>query len=330
MNTFDPMAPKSVPASALTWPLRRITLVTDDAARTAQFLTGAMLMRTISEGVPAAAQLDACRSLWALRDRPPWREVLCGAGAAGCIVRIVEMQGGAVIRPNLESRLSGGLSIGFPVADLQQTLERMGAIGIGTTAGIVSLEMKRPDGTSYVSGEIHFRGPEDIYILAVGRPPDLAPVGPIDPATGIGGPAYSAMVVADSIREIAFYTEVLGWEARRNVELVSSGPAGGLGLAANTPFRFVQLFSPGAVTGYVVLLDMLAESRPNPVSPRFPNRGLMTWTFPTRNFDEVARRVAAGAGGAQRLCAPLRAGPDMKRALTCLSPSGLIVEVEET
>ena len=330
MTNFDPMAPQSNAAQARTGTLHRVTLVTTDADKTADFFCNAMLMRKTSDRVPNGASLAAYRKLWALGDCPAWREVLFDNAGGGSAVRLVEMQGGQVLRPQLESRLSGGLSIGFPVASMEKTLARIGAQGIGTTAGIVPLEMKRPDGTSYISGEIHFRGPEDVYILAVGRPPDLAPVGPIDSTTGIGNPAYSAMVVANSLQEIAFYTEVLGWEARRNMELISSGPAGGLGLAPNTPFRFIQLFSPGASSGYIVLLDMLKESRPNPVRPRFPNRGLMTWTFRTAHFDEVAGRIVAGAGGARMLCPPLPAGSTTTRLLTALTPSGLIIEIEET
>ena len=329
MANLDPMAPLSNAAQARTGTLQRVTLVTTDADKTAEFFCNAMSMRKTSDGIPSSTSLAAYRKLWALGECPAWREVLFD-NVVGGSVRLVEMQGGQVLRPQLESRLSGGLSIGFPVASMEKTLARIGAQGIGTTAGIVPLEMKRPDGTSYISGEIHFRGPEDVYILAVGRPPDLAPVGPIDVTTGIGNPAYSAMVVPNSLQEIAFYTEVLGWEARRNMELISSGPAGGLGLAPNTPFRFIQLFSPGATSGYIVLLDMLNESRANPVSPRFPNRGLMTWTFRTAHFDEVARRIVAGAGGARMLCAPLRVGMTTQRLLTALTPSGLIIEIEET
>ncbi len=80
----------------------------------------------------------------------------------------------------------------------------MTALGFQSTAGIVRLTITRPDGISYVSGEVLFRGPEQIYMLAVGRPPDMTPVGPIEPATGMGGPAYSALIVPDATREIEF------------------------------------------------------------------------------------------------------------------------------
>jgi catechol 2,3-dioxygenase-like lactoylglutathione lyase family enzyme len=190
------------------------------------------------------------------------------------------------------------------------------------------LTITRPDGSSYVSGEILFRGPEEIYMLAVGRPADMTPVGPIDPESGMGGPAYSAIVVPDAEREIKFYETVLGWEARQNLVLTTSGPAGGLGLDAGAQFRFVQLFAPGATTAYICLLDMLAGARANPVAPRLPNRGLLMWTFGTRAFDQVARRVRDAVSA--RLCSEPRSGGDPgKRAMTLLSPAGVMIEVVE-
>jgi hypothetical protein len=122
---------------------------------------------------------------------------------------------------------------------------------------------------------------------------------------------------------------VLGWEARQDIVLTTSGPAGGLGLDAGTRFRFVQLFAPGATTRYLCLLDMLAVGRANPVAPRLPNRGLVMWTFGTRAFDEVARRVRAAAVGGHAGSQPRFSDPPGARALTVLSPAGLMIEIVE-
>ena len=330
-GTHDPMAARGDAAAALCGPLRQVTIATNDASRTAQFFTQAMCMRLASDAAPSPAQAQAQRALWGLPPTAQWRELIFdhpGVGQ-GYRLRVIVMGGGALIRPQMESRLAGGLSVGFAVSSLEQTHDRVTALGVGTTAGIVPLVMTRPDGSTYTSGEIHFRGPEDIYALAVGRPPDLAPVGPIDPVTGIGGPAYSAMVVADATREIEFYREVLGWEARRDVVLTTSGPAGGLGLDAGTQFRFVQLFAPGATTAYIVLLDMLGAGRANPVAPRLPNRGLALWTFPTRQLAEVERRLRANRSGASLFAGPQHAVDSSGRVLTALTPAGLMIEVEE-
>jgi len=328
---FDPMAPTADAPQSLCGPLCRATLRTDDAAGCIRFFTEAMHMQLISDREPAAPTAALQRQLWSLPAAATWRE-LCfdhpGEGR-GYTLRVIVMDGGKRIRPAMESRLNGGLSIGFPVANIEDTLARLTAQGIDSTAGIVPLVMTRPDGSSYTSGEIHFRGPEDSYALVVGRPPDLAPVGPIDRASGIGGPAYSAIVVSNASAEIDFYQQVLSWEARRDVVLTTSGPAGGLGLDAGTQFRFVQLFAAGATTGYIVLLDMLEQGRVNPIEPGFANRGIVGWTFPTRSFDQVVVRLASDQSGAALIAGPFRDPKTGARVLSIRSPAGLTMEIEE-
>lgn len=331
MADMDPMAPRAGASPTLCGPLECVTLLANDADAPTRFLAEAMQLNLVREQQPVAAAAAQCRELWGLPEAADWREREFASGDARSTVRVrvIVMPGGELIRPNMESRLNGGLSIGFPAADLNQTLARFSALGIESTAGIVPLTITRPDGSSYVSGEILFRGPEQIYMLVVGRPPDMTPVGPIDAATGIGGPAYSAIVVADAAREIEFYREVLGWEARQNIVLTTSGPAGGLGLDAGTQFRFVQLFAPGATTGYICLLDMMAASRRNPVATQLPNRGLVMWSFGTHVFDRVLAHARAAAEGA-RLCTAVRVvGAAPHRRMTVLSPGGLMLEICE-
>ncbi len=332
MTQSDPMAPRPGGTPKLCGPLEWVTIVTDDAASVTAFLTQAMRLHPVAVD-PDQSQLRERRSreLWGLAPDAAWRELhfVGPEGERGAAVRVLVMAGGELIRPDMESRLTGGLSVGFPAASLEDTLARVTALGFESTAGIVRLTITRPDGSSYVSGEVLFRGPEQIYMLAVGRPADMTPVGPIDADTGMGGPAYSALVVPDASREIEFFREVLGWEARQDIVLTTSGPAGGLGLDAGTQFRFVQLFAPGATSRYVCLLDMMAVGRANPVAPRLPNRGVVMWTFGTRAFEEVARRASAaaagGAGGAQ----PRFSHAPGARALTVLSPAGLMMEIIE-
>lgn len=335
MTGPDPMAPRAGATPSLCGPLECVTVATNDAEAVTAFMTRAMRLRPLPTAAgPARAdaplERDRQRELWGLGPDAQWRELrfVGPEGERGAVVRVLVMAGGELIRPGMESRLTGGLSIGFPAASLEDTLARVTALGFESTAGIVRLTITRPDGSSYVSGEVLFRGPEQVYMLAVGRPADMTPVGPIDAGTGMGGPAYSALVVPDASREIGFFRDVLGWEARQDIVLTTSGPAGGLGLDAGTQFRFVQLFAPGATTRYVCLLDMLAVGRANPVAPRLPNRGLVMWSFGTRAFDEVARRVRAAAGG-EAGSQPRFSDAPGARALTVLSPAGLMIEIVE-
>ncbi len=206
MNNPDPMAPRAGAAPTLCGPLERVTFMTNDAGSATQFMTQAMRMRLASEVERSGHDAQATRELWGLPASAAWRELSFAStdGRSGVTVRVIVMPGGELIRPGMESRLTGGLSIGFPAASLEETLARVTALGFESTAGIVRLTITRPDGSSYVSGEVLFRGPEQLYMLAVGRPADMTPVGPIDPATGMGGPAYSAVVVPDAAREIDF------------------------------------------------------------------------------------------------------------------------------
>ncbi|MCU0624383.1 MAG: hypothetical protein MUF53_11075 [Gemmatimonadaceae bacterium] len=336
MTGLDPMAPRPGAAPSLCGPLECVTVATHDAEAVSAFMTQAMRLRPLAarseaSGADAPGQREHERQRWGLAPDAQWRELRFAGpeGERGAVVRVLVMSGGELIRPNMESRLTGGLSIGFPAASLEETLARVTSLGFESTAGIVRLTITRPDGSSYVSGEVLFRGPEQVYMLAVGRPADMTPVGPIDAVTGMGGPAYSALVVPDASREIEFYREILGWETRQDIVLTTSGPAGGLGLDAGTQFRFVQLFAPGATSRYVCLLDMLAVGRANPVAPRLPNRGLVMWTFGTAVFDEVARRVRAAARGGNAGLQPRFSDAPGARALTVLSPAGLMIEVVE-
>ena len=331
MSHPDPMAPRPGATPTLCGPLECVTFMTNRADAATRFLEQAMRMRRVGDVRRSGLDAQVDGQLWGIPTTADWRELsFAGTDArSGVSVRVIVMPGGELIRPDMESRLTGGLSIGFPASSLEATLERVTALGYESTAGIVKLTIARPDGSSYVSGEILFRGPEQLYMLAVGRPADMTPVGPIDPETGMGGPAYSAIVVPDAAREIEFYRETLGWEARQNIVLTTSGPAGGLGLDAGTQFRFVQLFAPGARTAYICLLDMMSVGRANPVAPRLPNRGLVMWSFGTRVFDQVAERVRAGADQ-DRLGSQARfAGAAGRRRLTVLSPAGLMMEVRE-
>ncbi|MCU0760762.1 MAG: VOC family protein [Steroidobacteraceae bacterium] len=327
---MDPMAPRAGATPTLCGPLELVTLMANELEPAVRFLTQAMRLRIAGDvelhGADAGAA--ARRELWGLPAAARWRELTFEAASEppGVRVRVIAMPGGAPIRPGMESRLTGGLSIGFPAADLALTLSRVTALGYESTAGIVPLTITRPDGSSYVSGEILFRGPEQSYMLVVGRPAGMAPVGPIDAATGMGGAAYSAIVVPDATREIAFYRDVLGWEARQDIVLTTSGPAGGLGLDPGTQFRFVQLFAPGAASGYVCLLDMMAAGRANPVAPRLPNRGLVMWSFGTQSFDRVLARARAAASDSS---APRLADLAGRRTLTMLTPAGVMIEITD-
>jgi len=314
--------------------LLMVTHVTADPAATRHFYRDMMAMAEVSDRAMPAAGRALQRELWGLDRDQRWSEQLYERPGLPQVprVRVLAMDPpGRVIRPGMDVLIEGGLSVGFAVrnrAEMEQCVARGEALGIGTTAGITTIEFRRPDGSPYEALETHFKAPDEVYGLGVGRPEDLPPVGPIEAGQMIGGPAYSAQVVNHADEDVAFYRDVLGFEVRRDVDLTSSGPAGGLGLAAGTVMRFLQLYAAGSETGYLVMLDFRdAGRRPSgPIRP--PGRGVAMWTFPTDDLEAVLaaarERGIEVPGGPVTLDSPLLG---VHRAATLLTPHGFLVEL---
>ncbi len=316
--------------------LLMLTHVTDSTAATRHFYRDMMGMTEASDCILTAEGRVSQRALWGLDAGAQWTEQLYERPGLPQVprVRVLTMEAaGPAIRPGMEVLLEGGLSVGFAVrnrAEMEQCVARGEALGIGTTAGITTIEFRRPDGSPYDALETHFRAPDEVYGLGVGRPEDLPPVGPIGNGQMIGGPAYSAQVVNHADADVAFYRDVLGFEVRRDVDLVSSGPAGGLNLPQGTVMRFLQLYAPGSETGYLVMLDFRGQGMTNPAAIRPPNRGVAIWTFPADDLDAVLacgreHGIETFAGPVTLECGWL----GEHRAATVLTPHGFLVELVE-
>jgi len=78
--------------------------------------------------------------------------------------------------------------------------------------------LAKPGGGCYVVEEFYFVGPDNLLIPVVVRPEEMPSIAAIDPASGLGGPAYGGITVADVDREIAFHRAVLGLEMRRDLD----------------------------------------------------------------------------------------------------------------
>lgn len=224
-------------------------------------------------------------------------------GSANSQVRVFSSQAAdKVVRPEVNGRFVGGLSIGFAMDDLAKREGVMRDAGFESSVGVKSLEFSKPDGSKYVSEEIHFIGPDNILGLGVKRPDGFQPVGPLDPESGVSGPAYSALCVPDADAAITFLEEVLEFEIRRDIDLTVAQPSG-LQLATGMKERFVQAFAPGTSTGYLVLLDHYSENIPTPARNQGPpSRGIVMWSFPSS--DLAAAHDRAQAAGAPVLAPP--------------------------
>jgi len=330
MSRNDPMAANPDAQASLAGPVRRITLVTGDGASCAAFYGGVMGMT--EKPVAASPALQATqRRLWALEQEVTWGERLFVRpevpGTPSLRVLVMDRPGPEV-RPDYQTLLEGGLSVGFAVRDMDRAMADGKALGFDTTVGLTRLTMKRNDGTDYDALECHFKAPDGVYALGIGRPPDLAPVCPIPDGANVGGPGYTGQVLADGDKNIAFYRDVLGWEVRRDVTVTSSGPAGGLGLAPDTRMRFLQLFAPQSASAYVIFLQFPDRPLPNPVPLNPPQRGVMMWTFEVSDLQVAQKRLQHYGYGV--LAGPEVADdPDLGhcRIITARAPSGFLIEL---
>lgn len=292
-TSTDPLAPKSDAAGAFAGPIACITLITRYPADTAQFYGAVMEMEAQDAATPLDQRQDQ-RKLWGLPENFKWIETVFWRPRLPEVplLRVLASeQAGKPVRPDMIARLEGGLSVGFAMRDLDAVVAHGAELGFDTTAGIGALDMQRTDGTVYQALECHFRAPDDVYALGVGRPPDLAPVGPIEPDRSVGGPAYTGQVMNHREETMRFYTDLLGYEVRRSIPV--SGPVAerGLGLPSGTTMQFLQVFAPGSTSGYFIVLDFGDGGIPNDaVAP--PHSGVVMWTFPVESAAEVAARVS--------------------------------------
>lgn len=320
MNQNDPMAPKS-DARGPVGPLAGVTHCTSNPELCLRFYGQLMGMQLLD-------QLPDPEDQGTLLGGGLGETRVLGRDDASPRIRLIQVDGEDSVRPDLRTLLHGGLSIGFAVADMEACVADAGRLGFESTAGIVRLAMQRGDGTPYDALETLFKLPDDALGLAVSRPPDLAPVAPVAAGSNAGGPAYSALVINHADADIAFFRDGLGYEVRRDLDLESSGPEGGLALAAGTIMRFVQLYSPGTATGYLVVLDFRDEGMSAPAPPRPPRRGVVCWSFRCLDLDATCAQ-AQSAGGRVRT-PPMRLQTrwlGASRAATFETPSGLLVEL---
>jgi catechol 2,3-dioxygenase-like lactoylglutathione lyase family enzyme len=325
----DPMVPTSNVASAFASPLRVLTIVTADLEQTRRFYQGAMgMVATRHELKGQAAR--ALRRHWNMADGLSLTSIsFSQPGAIGSMqVRAILADPDAPSsRPNYDPEYPGALGMGYPIHDLARRETIVAALGFRSAVGVVSMAFPRADQTTYDVGEIHFKAPDDILVLGVDRA-DMAPVGPLDRALDIGGPAYASAIITDAEAIVPIFSTVLGLEMRREMSFQSGGPSGGMGLPEKTKVRFQQWFSPGSTTAYLVIMDLIDAGKTNRIGLGPASRGLAMWTFDVPSLKEVGRR--ARLAGVTILSPPSRqTGPDGKPQYSMMlaTPDNFPIEV---
>ncbi len=323
----DPLAPTTSGAGAFAGPLAAITLITDSLPAVEALYTGLFGLQRVSPAV--ATDPSLARSLWGLPDDFRFEEVLLQRADEPNVPTLrvlVSQQAASSVRPAYATTLEGGLSVGFVMRDIERVVNAGAAAGFPTSAGVVSMDMARPDGSPYQVHECHFLAPDDVYALGVERPPDLAQIGPIATGEAVGGPAYTGQVMNHCDATLAFYTDVLGYEVRRRMTVGGPLVEQGLSLDPGTSFEFLQVFAPGSTTAYFIVLDFADGGKPNPaIAP--PHRGVVMWSVPVADVAQVA--AAAPGAGAAVLAGPVRGGSALfgdRPSVSVRTANGFIVE----
>ena len=335
MNTTNPLAPGEIQGDALVGPLAAATVVTSDMDNCRRFYGELMGLQPVLDHLPEQT-LDPLTRLWGLEEEGGWEHELYQqpGNTEMPYLRVIGVSGDRPeVRPGMNALLEGGLAVGFACADMEKLIVESERMGYGTVAGVTRIPLHRPDGTPYDALETHLRAPDGVYVLGIARPPDLAPICPISEGTLTGGPAYSSQVINNGQCSLDFYTEVLGYEVRRDIDLPSEGPAGGLlDVPPGSNMRFLQVFAPGSESRYLVFLDWY-EAGVKAVAPsRPPNRGMVMWSFMTTDLDAVLDR--ARAFGADVLCesetidASAVGMPSTRRGMLA-APNGFAIELVE-
>lgn len=322
----DPMEPIADGRDANAGPLSGALVVTRDLEN---------LRRIYVEGVgltlqgplrTSAAQRDAQRRLWRMPKGMRWQAWLLTRPATPDAIRvlvIVPDRDTPVMRRSYEREETGPYALGFPMSDVRAVDARITALGFKRTLPAVNeYPLQRRDGSDYPVVEASYEIADNTRLVLMQRGGGMRPTGSIDPATGLGGPGYSSLIVEDAAAMERFFTGVLDYELRTNREWTVFAPR----------FRYLTLHAKGARTGNLGLVEyQAADRKPSTgVAPRPPNRGLAGWSFPVRRLDEVLAR--ADAAHAQRVAGPLwveDARFGRVRMATLLAPNGLLVEVFE-
>lgn len=329
--TEDIFVPRSTPADALVGPLHTVTYTTADKMGVEKAFCEGYGLACSGWVSPQSRDLGTLNAYYGMLPDHSWEHACFNRGGASRNIQIRVFHTGSdapAIRPQYDGLYHGGATISFPMVDLKSHAQSMASLGFASAVGVKEMEFQSPTGEVYISAEIVYEGPDNIFLLGVTRPPIFLPVGPIDADAGIGGAAYSARCTHNTDATIQFLQQVMGYEIRRDVEFVV-GEKSAINLPEGTTERFVQAFAPGSSTGYLVLMDHGGATKPTPAPGHAPpNRGIGIWSFPTQDIDEVYK--SALNHSIEVLQPPAyRASPGLPDTVTLLmrDPDELLIEV---
>jgi catechol 2,3-dioxygenase-like lactoylglutathione lyase family enzyme len=321
----DALAPTSSAKDALVSPLQRIVISTNSLAESLLFYRDGLGLSVDGPVKLSKHERNLRLRAWNVARNDAWQ--LYRLHRPGVLAAEIELVVFERIKPAIHRSWSalelGPLSIGFPNAGQLERDQAIRALGFGALNALEIYSVPRPDGTTYRIEETIFNGPDFVHAVGIHRADGQSQLGPLD-MRGLGGPAYSAMVVADAGRMIAFMTDVLGWEMRVDRQWKSAGSKGALNVPDGTEFRFSILYAKGASSGHVLLMQYLnAPVQPSAAPAQVPNRGIGMWVMQTQ-------RMSAIRANARKFGSPLvRLNANTAReSLLLTAPNGFKILIE--
>ncbi|NDA60896.1 MAG: hypothetical protein EBX50_02530 [Chitinophagia bacterium] len=291
----DITEPTTSVTEAICGPLQIITLCTHQPDSLERFLTQGMGLRKRGPISYSSKEIQQLSRFWHIPDNMAFQIFYYDRPAAlgTILLRVLSFE-----RPIPETRSSygpkesGPFTIGFPNNQQEKLHEHLLKMGYTTLAPLQASWLSKPDGSQYKYLETIYKGPEWLHAVGIERGNGMPPLSNIDTATQMGGPGYSAMnVTGTSDTMLAFFTQVLGYELRRD-QVWKTGNGSALGLPAGLPFRFSIAYAKGSTSGHLLFLDFLQTNPaagPNP--PHLPNKGIGMYSFYTNKLEDVLHRA---------------------------------------
>lgn len=329
MATTDPLAAAN--NSGLCGGLHTATLATLDLEQYHKFYVEAMEMTLEGPLVIDKDTKRKQRQLWAIPETIDWDTYrLHRPEVPGLIqIRLMVLKTKTPsIHRSYSSREEGPFSLGFPNGDQYQLDKELKERGFDTMAPIQVGTIELPTGKSYRYIETIYKAPDFLHAVGIERMDGMPPLSPIDENTKKGGPGYSAMVVPESDKMLAFLIDVLDLELRADRTWEAS-PDGALGIPAGVPFRFALVYAKGTAKNHLLFLDYkdgIFESID--VAPKIPNRGLGMWTFETTDIQAIYKRAIKN--GVEVISSPFEYHDPIlgeKQVMTMLAPNGFLIEI---
>lgn len=321
------------PAPGRAGPLATLTIATHSLAETRLFYVDGFGLKLEGPLAQDRRTRQALARLWRVPSDTTWSTYVLsreGVPDAARIRLLVLDRASPSVRTSWDPAVLGPYTIGFPNLGQQALDARLRALGFGARNPMERTPYTNPDGRSWEILETVHTGPDFVAAVGIARGEGNPPISPVD-ANGLGGPAYSMLVVADLERMTGFMRDVLGYEIRIRRVQTSSGTRGAMNTPDGTQFELAQLYPPQGRHGFLIFIQFrnLPVAQPA-VPPRLPATGLTLYSFPVDRLEPVLAR-AAQAGATQISEPRLLDNPPNGRTrhASLIAPNGVMFELFE-